>query len=83
MKEDVNLDSVFAKESVAISEHDRLELARQVLFGLGFISLLVFVGCALLPESRALETILELVKIGVLPLATLVISFYFSERRVT
>ena len=79
-EENIDLNSVFSKESrVSIGESDRLKLAKQVLFWLGFICTAVFIGYAMSPDNAALAAIFELIKIGALPLITLVISFYFPN----
>ncbi len=76
----VDLNSVFSQESrITISEGDRLKFAKQVLFWLGVICIGVFVSYGLAPENKALSAIFELVKIGALPLVTLVVSFYFPN----
>ncbi len=79
-EKNIDLNSVFSEESrVSIDESDRLKLAKQVLFWLGFICTAVFIGYAMFPDNVALAAIFELVKIGALPLVTLVISFYFPN----
>ena len=79
-KENIDLNSVFSEESrVSIDESDRLKLAKQVLFWLACICTAVFIGYAVFPDNTALTAIFELVKIGALPLVTLVISFYFPN----
>lgn len=76
----IDLNSVFSEDSqVKIDEGERLKLARQVLFWLGLICVGVFIGYAIWPDNQALAAIFELVKIGALPLVTLVVSFYFPN----
>ncbi len=76
----VDLNDVFSQDSkITISEGDRLKLAKQVLFGLGVICIGVFISYGLAPDNKALSAIFELIKIGALPLVTLVISFYFPN----
>ncbi|PID43983.1 MAG: hypothetical protein CSA52_03420 [Gammaproteobacteria bacterium] len=76
----IDLDSVFPKGSkVSIDESDRLTLAKQVLCWLALICIGVFVFYGIYPENKALSSIFELIKIGALPLVTLVISFYFPN----
>ncbi|NGZ85740.1 hypothetical protein GW587_15960 [Duganella sp. SAP-35] len=53
--------------------------ARQVVLGLAIISSAVMAGYACYPDNKALVALTEMIKIGALPLATLVISFYFSN----
>jgi len=76
----VDLNNVFSKDSqITISEGDRLKFAKQVLFWLGVICIGVFISYGFAPENKALSAIFELVKIGALPLVTLVVSFYFPN----
>jgi len=65
---------------VSLSEQERLRFAKQALGVLALICVGVFVGYALFPDNKALGDIFELVKIGVLPLVTLVVSFYFPSQ---
>lgn len=58
---------------------DRLRFARQVLLGLGVICSGVFVAQGMAPDNPGVNQIFELVKIGALPLVTLVVSFYFPN----
>lgn len=76
----VDLRQVFSADSqVKIDEGDRLKFAKQVLFFLGIICIGIFVGYGLHPENKALTAMFELVKIGALPLVTLIVSFYFPK----
>jgi len=76
----INIEDVFKKDGVSISETDRLKLAKQILLWIGVICIGVFIGFALLPDNKALAAIFELIKIGALPLITLVVSFYFPNK---
>lgn len=58
---------------------ERLKLARQLLLFLGVLTVGVFIAYPMAPENAALQAIFELFKIGVLPLITLIVSFYFSR----
>ena len=64
---------------VSIPETDRLKLARQLLFSLGALAVGFFAWYGIAPKNPALQAIFELFKIGVLPLVTLIVSFYFSR----
>ncbi len=76
----IDLDSVFPKgNSVSIDESDRLKFAKQVLCWLGVICIGVFIFYGIYPSNQALSSIFELIKIGALPLVTLVVSFYFPN----
>jgi len=73
-------DKAFAQNSVLISGMERLRFAKQALCVLGLVCISVFVAYALSPQNPALVAIFEFLKIGILPLITLVVSFYFSSR---
>lgn len=76
----VDLNTEFSHDSqVTINEGDRLKFAKQVLFWLGIICIGVFVSYGYNPDNKALASIFELIKIGALPLVTLVVSFYFPN----
>lgn len=64
---------------IAISPAARLRLARQILFHVYLFCLLAVGAFLIAPESKAAAAIFEFVKIGVLPLVTLVIGFYFPN----
>ena len=70
---------VYRPAGVSIPETDRLKLARQLLLSLGVLTVGFFAWYGMAPENAALEAIFELFKIGVLPLVTLIVSFYFSR----
>ncbi|MRW91661.1 hypothetical protein GJ699_16840 [Duganella sp. FT80W] len=73
-------EDIFQRDSsVAINEADRLVFAKQITLGLAIISSAIMVGYGCYPENRALAALFEVIKIGVLPMATLVISFYFTS----
>lgn len=81
---DRNIEDVFAsddhgKKPVKLGEGDRLKFAQQILGGLFVVSLLVMGGYAFNPNSKAWAEIFELIKVGALPLVTLVIGFYFPS----
>lgn len=68
-----------AEQPVTLAEGDRLLLARQTLLCLLFVALFSFGAYILVPENKGAQQVFELVKIGVLPLVTLVIGFYFPN----
>ena len=76
---DINITDIVSKDLQVINEGDRLRFAKQVLLFVGVVCVLVFAAYALRPENKALSSIFELIKIGLLPLITLVISFYFPK----
>ncbi len=77
---DIDLAHVFsAPGGVTVNEGERLRFARQVLFWLALICVGVFVAHGVWPGNEGVAQIFELVKIGALPLVTLVISFYFPS----
>ena len=76
----VDINNVFPQDSkVTIDESDILKFAKQVLCWLGLICSGVFIAYSMYPDNQALTSIFELIKIGALPLVTLVISFYFPN----
>jgi len=78
--ENIDLNAVFSSASrVGLDEGDRLKLAKQVLLWLGVICSGVFIAYGMYPANTALSSIFELIKIGALPLVTLVVSFYFPN----
>ena len=77
--ESVDVATDVLPDSQVIDESERLKFARQVLVSLGFISVAVFVAYTAYPDNTALQEIFELIKIGLLPLVTLVVSFYFAR----
>lgn len=77
---DVDLSTVFSSsEGVTINEGERLNFAKQILAVLAFICVCVFIARGYAPENEGVSQVFELVKIGALPLVTLVISFYFPN----
>jgi hypothetical protein len=66
-------------ETLTLSEGERLSFARQILFWLMLVSVLVFIAHGTYPDNKAVSEIFELIKIGALPLITLVVSFYFPN----
>ncbi len=76
-----DIHAVFIPGSkVVINESERLRFARQVLGIIGVVCVAVFAAYAVFPDNKALVAIFELIKIGVLPLMTLVVSFYFPNK---
>lgn len=76
----IDLTTVFSKDSrVSIDEGERLKFAKQVLLWMALICVGVFAAYARWPDNPALAAIFELIKIGALPLITLVVSFYFPN----
>ena len=78
---ELDINTKFKEYRVKLDELERLKFAKQVLLVLGMICVFVFASYAYSPKNEALGHIFELVKIGVLPLATLVVSFYFPSSR--
>jgi len=77
----LEVDQAFPhSDRVSISGLERLRFARQALCVLVLLCVGVFTAYALFPHNPALVAIFELLKIGGLPLATLVVSFYFPSR---
>jgi hypothetical protein len=64
---------------VRFDEAHRLRFAKQVLLFLFMLCMTVIIGYGIEPQNEAWEKMFELVKIGALPLVTLVIGFYFPS----
>lgn len=81
MSDNIDINSRFGNdgEAVKISENERMKLGKQVLFFIGLFVLLVCGAYIYQPDNTATSAIFELVKIGALPLVTLIISFYFPN----
>jgi hypothetical protein len=79
VSESVDVATDVLPDSQVIDESERLKFARQVLVSLGVIAVAVFVAYTAYPDNTALQEIFELIKIGLLPLVTLVVSFYFAR----
>lgn len=77
---DIDLRMIYPGTFTEITERDRLGFAKWILLWLAAICIGVFVGYGMFPENKAMPEIFELVKIGALPLITLVISFYFPSK---
>ena len=76
---DINITDLVSRDLQVINEGDRLRFAKQVLLFVGVVCVLVFGAYARWPANTALSSIFELIKIGLLPLITLVVSFYFPK----
>jgi uncharacterized RDD family membrane protein YckC len=63
-----------------LGSRERRGFARQVLLCLLLLVVAVFAGYAAMPDNLAMAAIFEFVKIGALPLATLVVTFYFPSK---
>lgn len=75
----VDAETLYFDPSLVFDEMERLRLARQVLCGIFAVSVGVFAAHAYWEKNEALNQVFELVKIGALPLVTLVVSFYFPN----
>jgi hypothetical protein len=69
------------KAPVELGESDRLLFARQILLWLVIVTMFSFAAYVLAPDNKGAAQIFELIKVGVLPLVTLVIGFYFPNSR--
>lgn len=72
-------DGLYQEQVLVFEEMERLRLARQVLCGIFVISVGVFIAHAYWDQNESIRQVFELLKIGALPLVTLVISFYFPN----
>ncbi|ENP0656602.1 hypothetical protein LL394_001364 [Serratia marcescens] len=73
----LDAERLYLDPSLVFDEMERLRLARQVLCGIFAVSVGVFAAHAYWDKNEVLGQTFELVKIGALPLVTLVVSFYF------
>ncbi len=79
---DVNLDQVFSeKVKVSIDENERLRFAKWTLVWIAIICVGVFVWRGVSPDNKGVQDIFEIIKIGALPLITLIITFYFPNSK--
>ncbi|HBC7422542.1 TPA: hypothetical protein KEY88_005317 [Serratia marcescens] len=76
---DVDIGDVIPENAVSVDEGDRLRFAKQILLCIFLTCLAVFAAHAYWDKNEALTQIFEFLKIGALPLITLVISFYFPN----
>lgn len=74
---DIN-DTNESKEIGSITEKEKLLAAKQILLGLGIITVICLIIYAIRPDQG--EVLLEICKTSVPPLATLIIAFYFKEK---
>ena len=72
-------DGLYQEQVLVFDEMERLRLARQVLCGIFVISVGVFIAHAYWDQNESIRQVFEMLKIGALPLVTLVISFYFPN----
>ena len=82
--EEINVDTAFSSNENGVNildESSRLDFAKNILLCIFILIVAVFLAYSLYPENKALTQIYELIKIGALPLITLVISFYFPSSR--
>lgn len=84
----INLEDTFKTsdgrkddQPVSLTEGNRLSFARQILLWLVIITVFSFGAFILAPENKGAQQVFELIKVGVLPLVTLVIGFYFPNSR--
>jgi len=64
---------------VTLDEVQRLGLAKGILVVLAIIATGVMVAHGRWPDNKGFSDSFELIKIGALPLVTLVVSFYFPK----
>jgi hypothetical protein len=68
-----------ADRRASFGETDRLRFAKQVLVWLALMCSGIIAAYACFPHNVALAQAFELVKIGALPVLTLLLSFYFPS----
>ncbi|EMC2820753.1 hypothetical protein VCE00_004631 [Salmonella enterica] len=75
----IDIEQEEKKFTLSLKETDRLLFAKQVLFFI-FLFSVIIVGLAVFsPTNELIIQMVDLVKIGVLPLVTLIVSFYFPQ----
>jgi hypothetical protein len=80
---DLDLGLVFREPGgVTLDEGRRLNLAKGILICLALICVGVFVAHGAWPANSGVTDVFELIKVGALPLVTLVVSFYFPKTTV-
>lgn len=79
--ENFDIDSEFKGEisPVNITGQHRLAFARSILICIGLFTTAFCAAWAFSPDNKALSQIFDFIKIGVLPLITLIIGFYFPN----
>lgn len=81
-QQDIKLSEVFEQDSkVTLDENTRLSFAKQVLFWLILLCVSVFIAHGVYPDNKGVSDVFEFIKIGALPLVTLVVSFYFPNSK--
>lgn len=65
--------------SLSLNESDRLLFAKQVLLFIFVFSTIIVVLAAFFPYNNLIEQMVDIIKIGALPLITLIVSFYFPQ----
>ena len=68
-----------ADRRASFGEADRLRFAKQVLVWLALMCSGIITAYGCFPQNAALAQAFELVKIGALPVLTLLLSFYFPS----
>lgn len=75
----IDIEQEEKKFTLTLKETDRLLFAKQVLFFIFLFSIIIVGLAALSPTNELIIQMVDLVKIGVLPLVTLIVSFYFPQ----
>lgn len=58
-----------------------LKFAKQFLCWVGVFCAVALTAYVYYPENQALQNIFEVMKVGVLPLITLILTFYFTKEK--
>jgi hypothetical protein len=75
----IDIKEMGRQYTLTINATDRLLFAKQVLFFIFAYSLIIVLLAAFFPDNDLIKQMIDLIKIGVLPLITLIISFYFPQ----
>jgi hypothetical protein len=79
---EMDVDDVLEEGSFSqLDETERMKFGKQILFYIFIICAGVIIGYSMNPDNKALINVFEMIKIGVLPLVTFVIAFYFPSNK--
>lgn len=77
--EKISIQDEEKRFTLSLKESDRLLFAKQVLFFIFLFSTLIVILAAFFPDNKLIDQMVDIIKIGALPLITLIISFYFPQ----
>ena len=77
--EKISIQEEEQRFTLTLKETDRLLFAKQVLLFIFIFSITIVFLAAFFPDNRLIEEMVDIIKIGALPLITLIVSFYFPQ----